>query len=174
MKFQIIWNFFIFLANDSKYFGIFFQLFWKWFEIDSKLLGIFFIFLGNDSKYFGNDSNSFGNDSKYFGIFPTFLEMITNILEFFQLYWKRFVIYSKLFGNGSNFFGIDSEYFRIFTTFLELIPNCLEMIVISNDMKWCKMTWLNRFDIFWLDCEWFQIIWIPKWLELKMWDDDND
>ena len=32
-------------------------------------------------------------------------------------------------------------------------------------MKWCKMTWLNRFDIFWLDCEWFQIIWIPKWLE---------
>ena len=119
MKFQIIWNFPIFLANYSK----------------------------------------------YFGIFPTFLEMITNILEFFQLYWKRFVIYSKLFGNGSNFFGIDSEYFRIFTTFLELIPNCLEMIVISNDMKWCKMTWLNRFDIFWLDCEWFQIIWIPKWLE---------
>ena len=79
-------------------------------------------------------SNFFGIDSNYFGTFPTFLEMILelipnskisklfggrfpNILEDFQIFWKWLRIEFKSIARFPIFLDLMSKYFGIFPIF---------------------------------------------------------
>ena len=146
--FQKFWNFSNFFGNHFKFIPIFLELipnileFSNFFGNDLKLIPNILEFFQLFWKWLQIDSNFFGIDSKYFGIFPTFLEMTSN---WFQIIW----IISTFCGNDKWYEMIQNDMKRCKMIWNDT-KDMSEYVLTCSDMILHNSKDFGTFQLFWI------------------------